>query len=113
MAGEEFQTVFVSRVSFWFTLRRLHVFNLGGDCFGNCVPCATADFSHGFDARAVRLKLDGFATCTVENLRVIFDLFTFSAVLPPLDVIEFLRMNFDFSTHTNLVAEFTVRLHNR
>src|SRR4029077_20490193 len=60
----------------------------------------------------IRFEFNGLPTSSVDHLGAVLDLFALSAVLPPLDVVVSLRMNFDFSSNSDLVAKFTVRLHD-
>jgi len=69
-------------------------------------------FWNGLDTRAVRVQFQGLATRAINYLGAIFDPFPFSSILPPLDVVVALGMKLDFAAHPNLIAEFTVRLHD-
>src|SRR6266436_5467571 len=93
-------------------LRRLHVLEVRGSSLGNGEPLTVPGFLNGLDAGAVRFQFEGLAPGAVYDFGAIFDLLALSSVLPPLDVVVSLVMKLTLSVHANLVAEFTVRLHD-
>src|SRR5260370_7836243 len=95
-----------------FALWRFDVFKVGGNCLSQRVCCAVAVIPNGVDPGTIGFEFDGFAARVVYDLSAIFDLLALSAVLPPLDVVVSLRMKLDLTAHANLIAEFTVRLHD-
>src|SRR6266849_4220643 len=99
-------------VGLWFALRRLHVLEVRRHSLSQSETVPMSVLLNRLDPRPVRLEFDCFPTRAIQNLGAILHLFTFSAALPPLDVVVSFEMNLDFSVHANLVAEFTVRLHD-
>src|SRR5260370_42299666 len=104
--------MFIGLVGSRLALRRLHVLEVGGNSLSNGEPLTSTVFLNGLDARAVRFQLESFATRAIHNLRAIFDLLALSSVPPPLDVVVSLGMKFNLAAHADLIAEFTVRLHD-
>src|SRR6185437_7200409 len=89
-----------------------HFLEVGSDGLSNRRPPPVPVSLNGFDARAVSFEFEGFPTCAVQDFRAIFDLLALSSVLPPFDVVVSLRMKLNLAAHANLIAEFTVRLHD-
>ena len=58
----------------------------------------------------MRIELDGIAEGTVQDFCAIFDLLALPAVVPLLDVVKSLEMEFNFAVHQDLIAEFAVGL---
>jgi hypothetical protein len=77
----------------------------GGNSSGNRESAVSLN---GLNARAVRFQFEGLATRAVYDFGTIFDLLSFSSVLPPLDVVISLGMDFDFAAHAILVAELSL-----
>src|SRR5258708_29084715 len=96
----------------WARAGGLDVLEVGGHGLGDSNPRTVAVFLNGFDPGTVGFEFEGFATRAVNDLRAVFDLLALSSALPPLDVVVALGMKLDFAAHPNLIAEFTVRLHD-